>query len=170
MILESEPSRRRRGVPCRAHVSGYGTATDAYHITAPKPDGSGLQRAISDALRASGKSAADIGFVSAHGTGTQDNDRVESRAIRDMFPNAPYFSTKGYTGHTLGAAGAIQAVFSVACLLQGKIPRSAGFSRRDPDLPGGPVAQTCRVAKRVALSQSLAFGGNNSALVFETGD
>lgn len=169
MILESEQSRKRRGVPARAYVSGYGTATDAFHITAPRPDGSGLKKAISDAFHAAGKAASDIGFVSAHGTGTYDNDLVEARVIDVMVPETPFLSTKGYTGHTLGAAGAIQAVFSVACLLEGKIPKSAGFSEKDPDLPGSPVTQTRRITKTAALSQSLAFGGNNSALVFETG-
>lgn len=169
MILESEPSRQERNVPARAYVSGYGTASDAYHITAPKPDGSGLRKAISAAFHAGGKAASDIGFISAHGTGTPDNDRVESRVINDMVPDVPFLSTKGYTGHTLGAAGAIQAIFSVACLLNGKIPKNAGFREQDPDLPGKPVTQTHCIMKKAALSQSLAFGGNNSALILEIG-
>jgi 3-oxoacyl-[acyl-carrier-protein] synthase-1/3-oxoacyl-[acyl-carrier-protein] synthase II len=148
----------------------YGAACDAYHLTAPAPDGSGLKQALSAALTASKKTAADIGFINAHGTGTPDNDRVESKVLHEMLPGVPFLSTKGYTGHTLGAAGAIEAAFTIASLEAGKIPASAGFATPDPDLPRLPVQHETDLNGSMAISQSLAFGGNNAVLVFEKGD
>jgi 3-oxoacyl-(acyl-carrier-protein) synthase len=112
-----------------------------------------------------GVSPASVAFVNAHGTGTPDNDRVESGVLHDMLPGVPYLSTKGYTGHTLGAAGAIEAVFTAACLAIGKIPASAGFETPDPGIVNTPVREVTSVAGTVALSESLAFGGNNSVVI-----
>ena len=108
--------------------------------------------------------------VITHGTGTPDNDRVESRVLDAVLPGVPFLSTKGYTGHTLGAAGGIEAVLTVACLERGTIPASIGFAEPDPELPAVPVRQVTPVKGDVALSQSLAFGGNNAVLVFGRGD
>jgi 3-oxoacyl-(acyl-carrier-protein) synthase len=107
--------------------------------------------------------------VNAHGTGTQDNDRVESQILNDVFPRVPFLSTKGYTGHTLGAAGAIEAAFTVACLEQGRIPKSSGFSNPDPQLPASPAQSEMAVKGYAAVSESLAFGGHNGVIVFGTG-
>ena len=109
-------------------------------------------------------SANDIAFVNAHGTGTLDNDRTESLVLADMLPGVPFLSTKGYTGHTLGAAGAIEAAFTVACLEMGKIPKNAGFTTPDPDLPVTPARVETTITGNVALSESLAFGGHNGVL------
>ncbi len=166
LLLEPEDAVRARGGRVRARVLGFGMACDAHHVTAPHPEGVGLRRAIGVALRMSAAERGEIAFVNAHGTGTPDNDRVESRALSDLLPGIPFLSTKGYTGHTLGAAGAIEAAFTIACLEEGRIPASAGFSVPDPDLPAHPVAAATAVRGRLALSQSLAFGGNNSVLVF----
>jgi 3-oxoacyl-[acyl-carrier-protein] synthase-1/3-oxoacyl-[acyl-carrier-protein] synthase II len=170
LILESEALRREKKGRARAFVLGYGSACDAYHLTAPSPEGTGLRRAIEEALATSGVAAAEIAFVNAHGTGTPDNDRVESRVLCDALPQVPFFSTKGYTGHTLGAAGAIEAALTVACLERREIPASVGFSLPDPDLPGRPTEKAVAIRGRVALSESLAFGGNNAVIVFGSGD
>lgn len=168
LVLESEQVRAKRHSHARSFLLGYGSACDAHHLTAPKPDGEGLRYAITEALSCCDTPTGAISFVNAHGTGTPDNDRVESRVLSDVLPGVPFLSTKGYTGHTLGAAGAIEAVFTVACLERGMIPGSAGFSVTDPDLGGSPVVECTMVKGMVALSESLAFGGNNSVIVLGT--
>jgi 3-oxoacyl-[acyl-carrier-protein] synthase II len=166
LVLESEKSRQARGKASRAFVRGYGASCDAYHLTAPHPQGRGLRRAIEEAMRLSGVSPEELGFINAHGTGTKDNDRVESQVFTDLLPGVPFLSTKGYTGHALGAAGAIEAALTVACLEEGRIPESAGFTTPDPELPAFPAGSEMRVGGTVALSESLAFGGHNAVLVF----
>ena len=111
-----------------------------------------------------------MAFVNAHGTGTPDNDRVESQVLAQVLPGVPFLSTKGYTGHTLGAAGAIEAAFTVACLEQGRIPGNPGFQTADPGLAGAPVAEITAIQGTLALSQSLAFGGNNAVLALGQGE
>jgi 3-oxoacyl-[acyl-carrier-protein] synthase-1/3-oxoacyl-[acyl-carrier-protein] synthase II len=165
VILESENSIRERHAAPRASVLGYGASADAFHHTAPDPTGHGLKLAIEEALNAAGLTAADIAFVNAHGTGTLDNDRIESRVLAEALPNIPFLSTKGYTGHTLGASGAIEAAITIACLEEGKLPPSVGFEERDPELPGCPVSGITTIEGSVALSQTLAFGGNNAVLI-----
>jgi 3-oxoacyl-[acyl-carrier-protein] synthase-1/3-oxoacyl-[acyl-carrier-protein] synthase II len=165
LVLESDAVRQRRGKAARANVLGYGSASDGYHLTAPRPDGAGLKRAIAEALATSGATAAEIAFVNAHGTATPDNDRTESRVLSEVLPGIPFVSTKGYTGHTLGAAGAIEAAFTIGCLEQGRIPANVGFATPDPDLPASPVREITTVQGRIALSESLAFGGNNAVIV-----
>ncbi|MFN2267018.1 MAG: beta-ketoacyl-[acyl-carrier-protein] synthase family protein, partial [Desulfonatronovibrio sp.] len=128
--------------------------------------GAGLRQALTSALLISGTSASDIAFVNAHGTGTRDNDKVESMILDDVLPGTPFLSTKGYTGHTLGAAGGIEAVFTLACLNLGRIPASAGFARADEGRLNAPVQKVTAVHGKKAVSQSLAFGGNNGVLVF----
>jgi 3-oxoacyl-[acyl-carrier-protein] synthase-1/3-oxoacyl-[acyl-carrier-protein] synthase II len=166
LILESETSRRARNKKARAFILGYGASCDAYHFTARHPEGRALRRAIGEVMGLGNFTARDIAFVNAHGTGTADNDRAESLVLADMLPGVPFLSTKGYTGHTLGAAGAIEAAFTVACLEMGKIPKNAGFLTPDPDLPVTPVIVETAVKGTVALSESLAFGGHNGVLAF----
>lgn len=165
LVLEPDGAPQRRGRRQRGYVLGYGSATDAYHLTAPHPDGAGLRKAVAEALETAGLECADMAFINAHGTGTPDNDRVESRVLADLFPQVPFVSTKCYTGHTLGAAGAIEAALSLACLEQGHIPANAGFGERDPELPACPVDCVTALGGAYALSESLAFGGNNAAVV-----
>jgi 3-oxoacyl-[acyl-carrier-protein] synthase-1/3-oxoacyl-[acyl-carrier-protein] synthase II len=169
LVLESEAVRRGRGRRARAFVLGYGTAADAHHLTAPHPEGRGLRRAIADALAESGLAPERLAFVNAHGTATPENDRVESRVLADRLPGVPFGSTKCFTGHTLGAAGAIEAAFSVACLERGAIPATVGFAAPDPELPARPSASPRTVEGDAALSQSLAFGGNNAVIILGRG-
>ena len=108
-------------------VVGYGAACDAYHLTAPSPDGQGLRQAIAYALETSKKASAEINFVNAHGTATLDNDRVEAITLDQMLPGVPFLSTKGHTGHALGAAGAIEAVLTIICLYRAGYRRVQAF-------------------------------------------
>lgn len=170
LLLESEELCRSRKGLVRASVLGYGSGCDAYHLTAPAPDGKGLKQALSAAMAAAKLKIGDLAFINAHGTGTSDNDRVESIVLNELLPGVPFLSTKGYTGHALGAAGAIEAAFTAACLEAGKIPASAGFATRDPDLAITPVQQETPVNGTMAITQSLAFGGNNAAVIFGKGD
>jgi 3-oxoacyl-[acyl-carrier-protein] synthase II len=165
LILESEKSASRRKVGIKGRVLSYATACDAYHLTAPRPDGGGLKRALSEALHRGGVRARDLAFVNAHGTGTPDNDRVEGLVLSEMLPAVPFLSTKGYTGHTLGAAGGIEAVITLACLEANRVPASIGFSYPDSEVCLVPVRENSSISGAAAVSQSLAFGGNNSVLV-----
>jgi 3-oxoacyl-(acyl-carrier-protein) synthase len=167
VVLENADSAARRGARALAYLSGYGCACDAHHPTAPHPQGLGLRRAIAAALKDAELPAGQIAFVNAHGTSTIDNDRVEGRVIADMFPpSTRVVSTKAYTGHTLGAAGGIEAVFTVRALLDGRLPATAGFREPDPECAIAPTRENAIVTGNAGLSTSLAFGGNNSALIF----
>ena len=173
-VVILEPIRKKSPAQSKhkCRVAGYGSACDAYHLTAPKPDGQGLKKAIQEALTNSGLTRDDIGFINAHGTGTRDNDKVEMQVFEQVMPKIPFFSTKGYTGHTLGAAGAIEAVFTLYSLTRGVIPKSMGFLTRDPggDEDSGPaispVEKNQTISCKAAMSQSVAFGGNNAVLIF----
>jgi 3-oxoacyl-[acyl-carrier-protein] synthase-1/3-oxoacyl-[acyl-carrier-protein] synthase II len=169
-LLESDEICRSRQGPVRASVLSYGSACDAFHLTAPAPDGQGLKQALTSAMTAGNLKIDDLAFVNAHGTGTPDNDRVESTVLHELLPGFPFLSTKGYTGHTLGAAGAIEAAFTIACLQAEKIPASTGFTTRDPELATTPVQHQTPVKGTMAISQSLAFGGNNAVVIFEKGE
>jgi 3-oxoacyl-[acyl-carrier-protein] synthase II len=170
LVLESADLCQSRKHPYQSKILSYGSACDAHHLTAPAQDGRGLMRALNAAISRCKQSPAEIAFINAHGTGTPDNDKVESFVLHKMFPGIPYLSTKGYTGHTLGAAGAIEAAFTIACLNVGKIPATAGFEKPDPKLPGTPVKNQTEVNGSVAITQSLAFGGNNAVLILGRGD
>lgn len=167
IVLESERSVQARGARLQGRLCGYGNASDAYHISAPEPTGRGLQRALSQALTEADLEASDIDFINAHGTGTPENDRVEGRLFPERFPGIPFGSTKGFTGHTLGAAGGIEAVITIVSLKEKQIPANIGFREPDPDFPGRPVVENTPVAGRYGLSDSVAFGGNNAVLIFQ---
>ncbi|MCG8532903.1 MAG: beta-ketoacyl-[acyl-carrier-protein] synthase family protein, partial [Desulfovibrionales bacterium] len=130
LILEPLGAKSSKRSICR--MAGYGSACDAHHLTAPRPDGKGLMAAMDQALDLAGLTGEAIDFINAHGTGTPDNDKVEMMVFKEKFPHTPFFSTKGYTGHTLGAAGAIEAVFTIDHLTRGWIPKSLGFETQDP--------------------------------------
>ena len=166
LILETEISARRRSRKSDLFVSGYGAAADAYHLTAPRPDGSGLEAAIAVAMAHSDLKPEDIVFVNAHGTSTRDNDRAEGRALLRIFgKDLKFLSTKGFTGHTLGAAGALEAIFTALALRHGWISANIGFEELDEEIGQAPVAAKTSISGRAALSTSLAFGGNNAAVI-----
>jgi 3-oxoacyl-[acyl-carrier-protein] synthase II len=166
LLLETAASAKRRGVATDLALLGYGAANDSYHLTAPAPDGVGLKAALRAAMAEGCVGPEDIAFINAHGTGTTDNDLVEGKTFGELFgPGLTMLSTKGYSGHTLGAAGGIEAVFAALGLREGWIPASAGFSNRDENMPLEPVRKKTTISGRYALSTSLAFGGNNAAIL-----
>jgi len=167
MVLEKGESSQGRSVGALAELTGYGTSSDAYHATAPHPEGLGLQRAIDQALSQSGISAAEIGFINAHGTATPDNDRVEGRVLQTLFPEAlPVVSTKSCVGHTLGASGGLEAVFTVRALQDQLLTPTRRFAQYDPECGITPTTEAVELNSTYGLSSSLAFGGNNSVLLF----
>lgn len=167
-VLERTDSAARRGRKPNLFVAGFGAASDGYHLTAPHPDGLGLEWAVRAALREAGIEPGDIDFVNAHGTSTPENDRIEGAALARIFGSGVRaISTKGATGHTLGAAGGIETVFTALALREGWIPPSIGFAERDEGIPFAPLTEVTPVIRRHALSTSLAFGGNNAVVVLE---
>ncbi|MDR1686516.1 MAG: hypothetical protein LBR82_08790 [Desulfovibrio sp.] len=170
MLLETEASRRKRKVKAVAFAAGYGTAADAHHLTAPHPEGRGLASAVQQALAQAGLRMEDMAFINAHGTATAVNDAAEAAFFTTRCPGIPVIATKGATGHTLGAAGAIEAVLSAAHLADGSLPATPNFREPDPALGFSPVNAPLPVRGGAAVSLSLAFGGNNSALVLTGGE
>jgi len=147
-------------------VAGFGSACDAHHLTAPHPEGRGLDAAVRAALMQARIEPDDVAFINTHGTATLDNDRAEGKVISRVFGNQiPFLSTKGFTGHTLGAAGGLEAAFTLLGLREGWIPASMGFETPDDEIALVPVRRRTEVAGKYALSTSLAFGGNNAALL-----
>jgi 3-oxoacyl-(acyl-carrier-protein) synthase len=170
VIIEKKSIAQKRGVRSDLFLAGFGASGDAYHLTAPSPDGVGLRASLRSALEEAGIHPREIAFVNAHGTGTIDNDLVEGKVLAEMFgSDIRMLSTKGYTGHTLGAAGGIEAVFTAAGLREGWIPASAGFQNRDDAIQVAPVKEKTAISGQYAISTSLAFGGNNAAIVLGLG-
>jgi 3-oxoacyl-(acyl-carrier-protein) synthase len=166
LVVETRASALKRGIYSDLLLMGYGSSGDAYHLTAPSPDGVGLRASLKAALDEARIDPSDISFVNAHGTGTHDNDLVEGTVLAGIFGNGlKMLSTKGFTGHTLGAAGGLEAVFTAAGLREGWIPASAGFLNRDEAIPVAPVSRKTAIDGGFAVSTSLAFGGNNAAIV-----
>ena len=140
---------------------GGGSACDAYHLTAPHPGGRGLQTAIKKALQNADLSPQDICFINAHGTGTLANDVSETNAIEAIFGHEiPFFSTKRLTGHTLGASGTLELIFSMLCLKEQKIPKSFGCTNTDENISIIPNMELREISGKFAMSTSLAFGGH----------
>ena len=153
-----------------ARLLGVGETSDAYHMTAPHPDGIGAIAAMGDALQQAGLAADQVDHINAHGTGSQLNDAVEGLAIAQLFgDHVPVSATKGYTGHLLGAAGATEAAFAVASIEHGFIPASLGSAPQDPTLGIQISHHPVDRPVHVVLSNSFAFGGNNVSVVFAGG-
>lgn len=171
LVMEKESVARQRNAAVLASVKGYGAAGDAFHPTAPHPEGRGLQQAIGQALDQAEITAGEIALINTHGTGTRANDLAETTALQAVgFDGSrqAITSTKGITGHTLGAAGAIEAVLTILALNHGWTAGTAGCTTPDPLLPVAILPEHTRMSLSgsLGLSQSLAFGGSNAALVF----
>ncbi len=172
VLLETEKNTLAGKKNIYGWIRGYGIAGDAHHPTAPDPEGRGLQQALGKALSNSGVTSEIISMINAHGTGTPANDLAETNALAAMgFDSAtvPVVSTKGATGHTLGAAGGLEAVFTLMALNKGEVTGTIGCRNPDPKFAFQvlPAAQNVSFTGRIGISQSLAFGGSNSALVIE---
>jgi 3-oxoacyl-[acyl-carrier-protein] synthase-1 len=145
---------------------GVGESSDAYHMSAPHPEGLGAKRAMQAALSAAALEPGDIDYINLHGTGTPSNDRSESQAVTSIFgPTIPCSSTKGATGHTLGAAGALEAVIGALCIQHGLMPGGVHTSRIDPMLTAHYIKDNRRSSVRRVLSNSFGFGGTNCSLI-----
>ncbi|MBS2964638.1 beta-ketoacyl-[acyl-carrier-protein] synthase family protein [Actinocrinis puniceicyclus] len=168
LVLEREEAARARGARIRARFAGYGASADAHHITAPDPQAAGVLRATRQALCEADLAPEDIDHVNAHGTATPLNDAVEAGALAAVFGTGPAVtSTKGVLGHTLGAAGAIEAALSVLALEHGLVPPTANLENQDPKIELDVVAGAARRGPlRAAVSNSFGFGGQNAVLVF----
>jgi beta-ketoacyl-acyl-carrier-protein synthase II len=170
LVLESAAHAARRGAEVLAHVAGAGASADAHHATAPPEDGGGAVLAIRRAVEDAGIDPATLGHVNAHGTSTPLNDVAEARALRaalgDHLDRIAVTSTKGVTGHLLGAAGAVEAAFSVLALREGLVPPTAGLAQQDPEIDLDVVQGAPReVPLEAVLTTSMGFGGQNAALV-----
>ena len=172
LVIEAEETALARGAKILARLAGWGASCDAFHATAPQPDGKGAFAAMQRALERGGLQPNEIDFISAHGTATPDNDAMETRALKNMFGDAipPFASVKRFFGHTLAASGAIKAVLAVQSLHEQAIPGTPGFEVADEKLGLEPVKEFRAQPVSRILSNSFGFGGNNVSLVFETSD
>ena len=170
LLLTSAQTAAQLKLPTQGYVLGYGNACDGFHPTAPDPQARGLQKALSFALKEAQLGAADMAFVNAHGTASQANDSAEAVAFHAVLPQVPVWGSKGVTGHTLGAAGAVEAVLTLHALNERLVPATAGFTMPDEQLGLVPTTEHTQISKRFAVSDSLAFGGCNAAIVLGARD
>ncbi len=171
IIMEELEHAKKRGAKIYAEIAGYGYNGDAYHITAPCPDGDGFVRCIKVALKDANIRPEEVDYINAHGTSTELNDYIETLAIKEVFKDGAYkipvSSTKSMTGHLLGAAGAIEAIFSVLSIRDQICPPTINYETPDPQCDLDYVPNVSRKHKiDVVLSNSFGFGGTNSTLVF----
>ncbi|MFJ6737394.1 beta-ketoacyl-[acyl-carrier-protein] synthase family protein [Streptomyces sp. NPDC091279] len=170
LVLERTADARARGARVRARITGHGSTADAHHITAPHPEGHGLEQAMRRALAEADAGPEDVGYVNAHGTSTPLNDLAEARTLRRVLPHGPLVSsTKGVTGHLLGAAGAIEAAYTVLAVEHGVVPPTANLTAPDPEID--LALPTTGTPHRIglALSNSMGFGGQNTVLAVSAG-
>jgi len=169
LVLENLELAKARGANILCELIGFGATGDAYHITSPDPEGSGAARAMLLAMQEAGVDPSEIGYINAHGTSTQLNDRIETVAIKHVFGEGAYqlpiSSIKSMTGHLLGAAGAVEAIATVLTLQNGVIPPTINYREADPACDLDYVPDTAReVPVKIALSNSFGFGGHNGVL------
>jgi 3-oxoacyl-[acyl-carrier-protein] synthase II len=164
LALENFDVARDRGATILGEIIGYGLSTDNHHLTQPNPNGEGPRRAMAAALENAGIPAPEIDYINAHGTATPFNDAAEGKAITELFDNVPLSSTKGMMGHSLGAAGAIEAVISLLAIREQFLPPNINFE--EADLPLKIVPNRARpAAVRTVLSNSFGFGGTNASVI-----
>lgn len=172
ILLEEMEHALNRGAKIYAEIVGYGLTGDAYHITAPAPNGEGAARCMAMALKDAGIRPEEVDYINAHGTSTDYNDLYETIAIKTVFKEharkIPVSSTKSMTGHLLGGAGGVESIFTVLTIFQGVIPPTINYETPDPNCDLDYVPNVARKAEvRLALSNSFGFGGTNAVLVFK---
>ena len=172
VILEELEHARKRGAPILAELVGYGANSDAYHVTAPSPDGEGAVRCMRLALQSAGLRPEDIGYINAHGTSTPINDKTETKAIKTVFGahahSLPVSSTKSMTGHLLGAAGAVEAVVCILAITRNVLPPTMNYTTPDPECDLDYVPNQPReIRVNAAMTNSFGFGGTNAVLIFK---
>ena len=173
LVLEDLEHARKRNANILGEIIGFGCSGDAYHITAPSPEGEGASRAIKSALQSAGITANDVDYVNAHGTSTVLNDKNETAAIKSALGERAYkipvSSTKSMTGHLLGAAGALEAIISLLTLNNGVVPPTINYSAQDPDCDLNFVPNQAKEydALNIAISNSFGFGGHNGVVVIK---
>lgn len=171
VVMETLEHATKRGAKILAEVVGYGATGDAYHITSPDPEGEGAARAMEEAIKEAGISPSQVGYINAHGTSTEYNDKFETLAIKKVFgedTKVPVSSTKSMTGHLLGAAGAIEAITIAKALEEGFIPPTVGYTVPDEECDLDYVPNVGRKAEiEYALSNSLGFGGHNGTILLK---
>src|SRR4029079_6331708 len=170
LALEDLEHAERRGATILAEIIGYGISTDNHHLTQPNPSGIGPRAAMEQALRSAAISSAEVDYINAHGTATRFNDSAEAKAIQELFPaEVPVSSTKSMMGHSLGAAGAIEAVFCLLAMRNNFVPPNINFRKVDDGTSLNIVANESRSQKvRIALSNSFGFGGTNASIVLRS--
>jgi len=172
LVLESLEHAEKRGANILAEMSGYGASSDAHHVTQPHPDGEGAARAMRWAIEDAGITPDKVDYINAHGTSTPLNDKYETIAMKRMYGDHAYnlaiSSTKSMTGHLLGAAGAIEAAFTVLAIKNDIVPPTINIENPDPECDLNYIPNTAKKQPvNVAMSNSLGFGGHNASLVFE---
>jgi 3-oxoacyl-[acyl-carrier-protein] synthase II len=174
LVLESLEHAQKRGAKILAEIIGVGISSDAHHITAPRPDGEGLLRALQNAVTQANIKAEDIDYYCAHGTGTQANDNSESAVVTKFFNGqgnkirVPVSSIKSALGHTMGAASAIANVACVMALQSGVLPPTTHFENADPEINIDVVAKVGRKTNpKIVVNSALAFGGNNAVVIWK---
>jgi 3-oxoacyl-[acyl-carrier-protein] synthase II len=170
VLLENLEHAKQRNAQIYAEIVGYGMSCDAYHITAPDPEGDGAARAMKEALRDAGLRPEDVNYINAHGTSTKLNDKIETLAIKKAFGShskkVMVSSTKSMTGHLLGAAGGLEFVVCCLAIKDSVIPPTINYEYPDPDCDLDYVPNTARKAKLgICMSNSLGFGGHNASLI-----
>jgi len=173
LVMEALETAQKRGANILAEIAGFACNADAHHITAPSPGGQGAARCMQLALKDAGLNPEDLDYINAHGTSTQANDAAESQGMRRAFGSHAdklwISSTKSMTGHLLGAAGGVEAVFSILALQNGVVPPTINYENVDPECDLDYVPNTARErAIRTVMSNSFGFGGTNATLVFRT--
>lgn len=172
LILEEYEAAKKRGAKIYAEIVGYGLSGDAYHLTAPAPEGEGAARCIKMALNNAGVNPEQVDYINAHGTSTPFNDYFETLAVKKVFGDHAkklmVSSTKSMTGHLLGAAGGVEAVFSLMAMDKGVVPPTINYQEQDPECDLDYVPNTARDAKiTYAMSNNFGFGGTNATLLFK---
>ena len=172
IVMEEYEHAKKRGAKIYAEVIGYGASTDAYHITSPSPDGNGGARAMIRAIEDAKIKPEEIEYINAHGTSTHLNDLTETMAIKNVWKEnvkqVKVSSTKGNTGHLLGAAGAVEAVITIKAMQEGKIPPTINYEVPDEECDLNLVTNKVEEEKiNIAMSNSLGFGGHNACVIFK---